>query len=145
MVRSLLGTIERQGWRLMHSLCTGVSGPETRQTESSCPVARALGAGPPQGQAACCWVCVGMPARLLVAGAPSHHAGRSITEQPWKPLPEFQSLEIPRRKRMCSSPNLGVCIINSFPRDSKPEVHAGLMLFLPWNPKEPIKKKKKIK
>ena len=69
--------------------------------------------GPPGGQAACCWVGVGMPARLLVAGAPSHHAGKSITEPPWKPLPEFHSLETPRRKRMCSSPNLGVCIINT--------------------------------
>lgn len=67
----------------------------------------------PVGEAMCRWAGVEMPVRLLVAGAPSHHTGKGITELPWKLLHEFQSLEIPWRKQMCSSPRLGVWVINT--------------------------------
>ena len=102
--------MERRGWRLVPSLCTGVSGPETRQAESSCAVARA-----PRGAGSVLlgWCGNAGKAPGSRCSLAPHHAGKSITEPPWKPLPEFQSLETPRRKRMCSSPNLGVCIINT--------------------------------
>lgn len=97
----------------------------------------------PVGEATCRWAGVETPVRLLVAGAPSHHTGKGITELLWKLLHEFQSLEIPWRKQMCSSPCLGVWVINTVFPEILSQKFMLVLCSSFHGTQEPIKKKKK--
>ena len=91
MVRNLLGTTRGRGDGscTAHSLCTAVSGPETRQTESTCPVARA----PPGGRqyvSGLAWECPrgswwpALPCTILGRASQSRPGSRCLNSSPWK-------------------------------------------------------------
>ena len=89
MVRSLLGTTRGRGDGscTAHSLCTAVSGPETRQNESSCPVARA-----PQGAGSMSlgWrgnACEAPGGRHSLASRWEEHHRAALEAAAWIPVP----------------------------------------------------------